>query len=130
MEKNFLENSIVCCAGALGYALLELLWRGYTHWTMVVTGGVCFLIIYKTNLKLNKKSILLKSFIGAGVVTSIELIVGSIVNLELKWNVWDYSSQPLNFLGQICALYSLFWFALCFPLSPLCKLIRKQVTNA
>ena len=25
--------------GAGGYCLLELLWRGRTHWTMALTGG-------------------------------------------------------------------------------------------
>ncbi len=26
--------------------MVEILWRGYTHWTMTLTGGVCFLVLY------------------------------------------------------------------------------------
>lgn len=134
MRKKLKENTIVYCIGASGYTLLEMIWRGYTHWTMAVTGGLCFLLIYKANLKLDKKNIILKCLTGAIVVTSIEFLVGVIVNLELRWNVWDYSSIPLNLFGQVCLLYSIMWFLLCFPLSSLCKFIRKfvnrkQVTN-
>ena len=32
--------------GAIGYTLLEIIWRGHTHWTMSLTGGVCFILIY------------------------------------------------------------------------------------
>ena len=33
--------------GGLGYGLLEILWRGRTHWSMLLTGGVCFIALYK-----------------------------------------------------------------------------------
>ena len=29
--------------GAAGYSLLEILWRGNTHWTMTLAGGICFM---------------------------------------------------------------------------------------
>lgn len=28
------------------------------------------------------------------------------------WNVWDYSDQPFNLLGQICLSYTLLWIPL------------------
>ncbi|MDR0405329.1 MAG: putative ABC transporter permease [Clostridiales bacterium] len=130
MRKNFKENSIVYLVGAAGYTLLEVLWRGYSHWTMAVTGGLCFVVIYRANLRLEGKGLLLKCLTGAAVVTAAEFAVGAVVNLALRWNVWDYSALPLNFLGQICALYSLIWFLLGVPLAPLCRWLRKRVTAA
>ena len=29
--------------GGLLYIALELLWRGYSHWTMFILGGLCFI---------------------------------------------------------------------------------------
>ena len=31
--------------GGLVYAWIEILWRGYTHWSMFVLGGICFIIM-------------------------------------------------------------------------------------
>ena len=38
--KMKLQTPAVFALGAAGYAALELLWRGRTHWTMALTGGV------------------------------------------------------------------------------------------
>lgn len=48
--------------------------------------------------------------ISAGIITTVEFITGLIVNVWLKLNVWDYSDKPYNVMGQICLLYSNFWF--------------------
>ena len=29
--------------GAVGYGLIEIIWRGYTHWSMLGAGGICFM---------------------------------------------------------------------------------------
>lgn len=50
--------------------------------------------------------------IGAIIITALEFIVGVIVNLILKWNIWDYSMLPFNILGQISLPFSLIWFLL------------------
>ena len=31
--------------GSIIYMSLEILWRGYTHWTMGVLGGICFICL-------------------------------------------------------------------------------------
>ena len=41
-----MEQLFVFFIGAAGYGLLEILWRGYTHWTMLICGGICFFLIY------------------------------------------------------------------------------------
>ena len=57
-----------------------------------------------------------KCFLGSALITIVELFTGIIVNLWMHWHVWDYSSQWMNFLGQVCPLFSFFWFVLTFPL--------------
>ena len=46
------------------------------------------------------------------VITTFEFITGCIVNLWLKWNIWDYSGVFGNVLGQICLPFSLIWVLL------------------
>ena len=38
--------------------------------------------------------------------------MGVIINLMLKWNIWDYSMLPFNTLSQIFLSFSLVWFIL------------------
>lgn len=115
-----MEYIAIFLTGAFGYSLLETLWRGHTHWTMFVTGGVCLVIIYFMNQSLADKSIWNRCFMGCAVITAAELIVGVTVNIILKWNVWDYSAVPFNLMGQICLPYSVLWFFLCIPVIWLC----------
>lgn len=97
------------------YTWIELLWRGHTHWTMFILGGLCFVIMGLLNEHIFpwELSLLWQSVISAVVVTIFEFITGCIVNLWLGWNVWDYSALPFNLCGQIC----LYFFALWIPLS-------------
>ena len=102
--------------GAVGYSLLEILWRGNTHWTMTLAGGICFAGIHLSNIYARSLSIWKKCFLGSVLITIVELFTGIVVNLWMRWNVWDYSGQWMNFLGQVCPLFSFFWFVLTFPL--------------
>ncbi len=124
--KKARELFYIFTIGAVGYSLLEILWRKYTHWTMAITGGICFLLIYRINIKLKLKHMVSKCVLGALAITMVEFLVGWVVNVKLKWNVWDYSSRSFNLLGQVCALYSFLWFLLCIPLNFLCNAIHKH----
>ena len=107
--KSGKEKIVLFSIGAMGYGLIEILWRGYTHWSMMTAGGICFMFFAKLGEKCKNISLFIKALIGSAFITSIEFIFGLIFNIILKKNVWDYSKMPLNFCGQICALYSLFW---------------------
>ena len=98
--------------GAVLYSLIEIVFRGYTHWTMTLTGGAVFLIIYSFNKRMRGTSLLLRCAAGSAVITAIEFAVGCVVNLWLKMDVWDYSDKPFNLLGQVCPLFSVIWFFL------------------
>ena len=125
--KKLKENLTLYTIGSVGYSLIEILWRGFTHWTMGVTGGVCFLCLYRTNIKMSKKPLWKRCLAGSTIVTGIEFAVGWVVNLKLKWNVWDYSGMHFNLGGQICLLYSVLWFFLCIPVSYLSGVLHRKV---
>lgn len=107
-------ESILFIIGGRLYTWIEILWRGYTHWTMFLLGGLCFVIMGLLNEHIFpwKLSLVAQAVISAIVITVFEFITGCIVNLWLGWQVWDYSSLPFNVLGQICLYYFLLWIPL------------------
>lgn len=111
------EQLTIFSTGAVAYSLIELLWRQYTHWTMGITGGACFLILYDLYNHFSNWKLWKKCAVGSAVITGAELIVGIIVNLWQQWEVWDYSQVPFNLMGQICLPYSFLWFLLSIPIS-------------
>lgn len=99
--------------GGAAYVGVELLWRGRSHWTMAVLGGLLFLLIGAINEVVPwDMPLMLQSLMGAGAVTLAELAAGILLNLWLGLGIWDYSGQPLNLWGQICLPYSLLWIPL------------------
>ena len=124
-EKNMkiAEKIFAFLMGYFIYSLVEIAARGYTHWTMALTGGVVLAVLYDINTKA-AMSLIKSCFIGAVFITAMELVVGVVVNLVMRWNVWDYKSMPLNVMGQICLYYSFGWFLLCIPAYFLCMAIR------
>lgn len=119
------EFIFVFLIGCFMYSLLEIAARGFTHWSMMLTGGVCLTYIYI--LTINSRISTLKMCIkGAVFITLIEFAVGVLVNIVCKWNVWDYSDMPLNVMGQICLPFSVLWFSLCFAGNKICLLISRR----
>lgn len=112
--------------GAIGYGSLEMLWRGHTHWTMLLLGGTCLYLIYLISSRM-KDQLWKKLIMCSAVVTALEFVVGCLVNLHLGWKVWDYSDQPFNLLGQICPLFSLMWLGLSLPCIYICRLMYRYI---
>ena len=99
--------------GGAVYFGIECLWRGWSHWTMFILGGLCFVIIGGLNEFYGWEIPFWKQcLIGAAVITALEFTVGMIVNKWLGWAIWDYSNLPLNICGQICLPFSLIWILL------------------
>ena len=96
--------------GGVLYNLIEILFRGHTHWTMLIVGGVCFILLGLMNEVTDWEiPIFEQAFYGGIIITLVEFVAGCIVNLWLGWNVWDYSNIPFNLLGQICLPFSVIW---------------------
>ena len=127
-ENNMaiLEYTSVFAMGSIGYALIEIAFRGFTHWTMLPAGGLCFMMLYIISIK-SRDSIWKKWIMGSCVITTIEFITGLIVNLTLGWNVWDYSHYTANLMGQISLNFSLGWLLICVPGVKLCLMIKAKL---
>ena len=111
--KAILKHAVLALCGGCVYFLIEMAWRGHSHWTMAVLGGVCFVLIGDINEFIPwNMPLVLQGAIGSGVVTLLELVSGIVLNLWLGLGIWDYSNMPFNFLGQICLPFSLLWVAL------------------
>lgn len=125
VKNNFLLFTIF----GLSYLLVEILWRGYTHWTMFFVGGICGFLIGLINERNKKMSLIKQCFISTIIVTVIEFISGCIINLWLGWGVWDYSMLPFNILGQVCLPYSLLWFILAIIVIKFDDWIREKINK-
>lgn len=96
--------------GGSTYVTLEVLWRGYSHWTMLLLAGFVFIIIGLLNEIWDWNDSLVKQVVvGTTIATVLEFITGCIVNLWLGWNVWDYTGIPGNILGQACLPFTILW---------------------
>ena len=104
------RTALFLFVGGISYGLLELLWRGRTHWTMLLLGGVCFLCI--GTIRRKGFSLPLRSLLCALI-------------LRLHWAVWDYSANRFQLLGQVCALYSFLWLLLSLPACALAKALDR-----
>ena len=116
----------VFALGSILYGLTEILWRGWTHWTMLLCGGICFTLMYLVSG--SELSLVKKWLLSTCIITTVEFVAGCIVNLRLHWQVWDYSSLPFNLLGQICPRFILMWLALSIPGVALCTLLHRLFT--
>lgn len=114
--RRLIKLSVLFAIGGLLYILIELLWRGRTHWTMFIVGGFCFLSVGLINELFEWDMPLIRQMLIAAVwVTIIEFDAGIILNGGYKLNIWDYSNMPFNIWGQVCLPYTILWFFLSLP---------------
>lgn len=128
--QKIVRTLTVFLTGALTYSLAEIAFRGFTHWTMTITGGIIFSVLYRLHSNLTDTPLWGKCLLGSVIITSFEFTVGVIVNIILHWNVWDYSAVPFNLLGQICLPFTALWFVICIPAYLLCFFLKKRLNKA
>lgn len=110
---NAVKFLVLLVVGGIIYYTIETLFRGYSHWSMFVVGGLCLIGCGLINELFSWETpFWLQCIISSLIITTLEFIAGCIVNLWLGWEVWDYSTMPLNLLGQICLPFSLIWVVL------------------
>ena len=107
---RFWRKPLLFLFGGSAYVGVEYLWRGWSHGSMFLAGGTCFLLLGKIAALRPKVPLLPRAFLGALVITAVELLTGLLVNRSYR--VWDYRQMPLNFCGQICLPYFLLWMPL------------------
>ena len=120
---GFLHQIFLFILGGGGYVGLELLWRGRSHISMFLAGGLCFLLLGR--LRLVRLSPALKGILGAAVITGVELLIGLLVNRDFR--IWDYRRMPFHFMGQVCLSYSLLWIPVSLGAMGLHRLLSQKV---
>ena len=117
------KQTVLFYLGGCAYMGLELLWRGRSHGSMFVAGGLCFLLIGQLNYVRPRLKLPLRAVVGAGIVTMVELAIGLLCNRNFE--VWDYRDQAGNFLGQICPVFTALWI----PVSLMALGLHKLLTD-
>ena len=109
---NEARKPLIFLTGGAAYVGLELLWRGRSHGSMFLAGGLSLLLIGGLEKAEPKLPAPLRALAGAGIITMVELGTGLVFNRD--HHVWDYRNVPGNYLGQICLPFSLLWVPVSF----------------
>lgn len=110
--KKIIKYLILFLTGGGLYCLVEIGFRGYSFPTMIICGGLCFLLCGAINEKDRCMPLILQQLIASCGITAIEFLFGMILNVWLGLRMWDYSDMPGNILGQICPQFTVLWFFL------------------
>lgn len=93
--------------GAALYPLIELGWRGRTHPSMALAGGLSLHGLRCIARTQAGRPIWQQALMGGLMITGIEYAVGCVFNR--RYQVWDYRRAPLNVRGQICLPFTAAW---------------------
>lgn len=124
----FLKHLFLFIIGGATYFGIEILYRGHSHYSMFILGGVCFIIIGLMNEIWNWDAYIEKQIgVSLLIVLILEFIAGCILNIWLNLGIWDYSNQPLNIMGQVCIGFALLWIPIILVAIILDDYIRYKV---
>ena len=122
--------SVVFAIGGILYSLIEIAWRGYTHISMAIAGGLCLMGIFFIERRFKNIPLLVKCLSGAMLITTVEFCFGCVVNRAMGLSVWDYSDRPFNIMGQICPLFTAIWFVISIPAFFLCRKMNTLIGDS
>ena len=100
------------------YYTVEGIWRigngGWANIVMLPIGGLCGVLVGSLHKipRFYSMRVITQAFLGTCIVLTIELLTGIVLNRWLGLQIWDYTGQPGNIMGQICLPYGVLWFAI------------------
>ncbi|MDD6070210.1 MAG: hypothetical protein PUC12_05250 [Clostridiales bacterium] len=113
LSNNLLKYLFLFLVGGFSYFYIEILYRGYSHVSMIICGGLAIILCGGLNQFTHfKLSLIMQMILSTFIITGLEFITGYIVNIRLHLGVWDYSDMPYNLYGQICLSFSCIWMLL------------------
>ena len=112
MGKKVLDRALVFGTGASFYSLLETIWRGHTHWSMSLTGGLVLLTVYTAERRTHH-TLWRRCLRSAGIITAYEFVVGYYLYCHYVLGflprsymmIWVLMSFASFFLAMVC------WYA-------------------
>lgn len=112
--KRLSEYLFFWTLGGTLYYSFEMIFRGFSHWSMFMLGGFCLVFCIQQSIWTGWDSPLWLQVLWCSVfVTTGEFITGILVNKVMHWHVWDYSDQPFQLMGQICIPFAVLFSGLC-----------------
>lgn len=112
--KKLSEYIFLWAVGGCIYYLTEILFRGFSHWTMFVLGGICLDFFTVQGRMVNWEDPMWRQILRCVVfVVSMEFISGIILNKWMNLGIWDYSRLPLQLFGQICLPFAIIFSGFC-----------------
>ncbi len=113
VSKRISEILFLVATGGSIYYLLEVGFRGYSHWTMFLLGGMAFLFCSYQGKMMHWTEPLWIQIVRAVIfLTSLEFSTGIIFNKWLGSEIWDYENQPFQLWGQICLPFTILFSGL------------------
>ena len=117
MNKKISPLTTIFCISGFIYTMLELLWRGRTHWTMFICAGLCGLVMAAVNDNLFEfeTDYRLQVFTAALMCSIMEFFFGIIFNGD--FTIWDYRGLwgTLHIFGdQVNVLFFGVWIVISF----------------
>ena len=92
MSEKESAHLIRWAMGGVLYGLLEILWRGHTHWTMMLLAAILCIPLDIANEHIPWEFPLwLQAVLGGTAITAAELAAGLVLNVWLGLGIWDYS---------------------------------------
>ncbi len=86
--------------GAFGYGLIEIMWRGYTHPSMALAGGIGMPILSVIEQKFKNLKFVYRCISGGLTILSIEFVFGFIFNVWLGMHVWGLQHCAAQLQGS------------------------------
>lgn len=112
--KKLSEYLLLWATGGCLYYTFEIIFRGFSHWSMFVLGGICMVFFTVQGQMVHWEDPLWIQVLRCTVfVVAMEFITGIIFNKWLHFHIWDYSNQPFQLFGQICLPFAIIFSGLC-----------------
>ena len=113
--KNISEYLVLWAVGGCIYYGIEVLFRGFSHISMFMLGGLCMQFFTWQGRLTEWQDALPRQITRCTIfVVSMEFITGIIVNKWYHLAVWDYSDMPLAImradLSSICTYFFFFMY--------------------
>lgn len=113
---ELVQALVIFLAGGFIYGLIEVIYRGHTHPSMFVLGGISLLWVGGFGRFFRRRPpVWAQVLAGGAFITCAEFLCGLVYNVWLGMRVWDYSRIQFNIMGQVCPTFFFSWVALSLP---------------
>jgi len=111
--SSIFETFILFAVGFCTYITIECCYRQISYWEMGFCGGLAIVFLDRLNNEISWNiDILFQGLIGSALISSLELLIGTLSLNGILPQMWDYSKLPLNYKGIVCVPFSLIWVGL------------------